>query len=177
MAEQIMNRIPAGASGPGGTFPAGGQDDRRCGGQMAGSIQEGAPVDWEHLRERLAAVRGRWDLAVLANLARDIARPGELIEAIRQQAAADGEISWTVLTRTLRRLEKDGYVSREEVSQLPRVTRYWLTPTGWRLIRWLTWLDTFCEETEPCDDHPRQVRGQDRKARDGGQHGARCGAA
>jgi DNA-binding HxlR family transcriptional regulator len=96
-----------------------------------------------------------------------------------QQAAADGEISWTVLTRTLRRLEKDGYVSREEVSQLPRGTRYWLTPAGWRLIGWLTRLDAFCREAEPGDDHPRrpQLRGQDLPARDDKQHGVRCGAA
>jgi DNA-binding HxlR family transcriptional regulator len=108
-------------------------------------------MNWRHLRRRLAAVRGVWDLAVLANLARGVIRPSDLIEAIRAQ---EGPISWTVLTRTLRRLEKEGYVGHKKVSQLPRVTRYWLTPAGWRLVRWLTQLDASCQETDPGDDHP-----------------------
>ena len=115
----------------------------------AGRLEErpgtGAVLNWTHLRTRLTAVRGRWDLAVLANLARGATRPGDLLEAIRSQAPQDRQLSWTVLTRTLRRMEDEGYVGHEEVSQLPRVTRYWLTPGGWRLVAWLARMDSIRE--------------------------------
>jgi len=107
--------------------------------------ETGAVLNWIHLRARLAAVRGRWDLAVLANLARGATRPGDLLEAIRSQAPQNRRLSWTVLTRTLRRMEDEGYVGHAEVSQLPRVTRYWLTPGGQRLVTWLARMDSFRE--------------------------------
>jgi hypothetical protein len=51
-------------------------------------------VDWQNLRERLAPLRMRWDLAVLANLADSDGplRPTDLIEAINAQSR-DGRIS------------------------------------------------------------------------------------
>lgn len=106
-------------------------------------------MDWEHLRRRLAAVRGRWDLAVLANLAGGVARPGDLIEAISAQSGEERRISWKVLTETLRRLEDEGYVGHKEISRLPRVTRYWLTPPGCRLVSVLCLLDAWYRDLEP----------------------------
>lgn len=114
-------------------------------GRLVGCPKAGAVLNWTHLRTRLAAVRGRWDLAVLANLARGTTRPGDLLEAIRSQAPQDCRLSWTVLTRTLRRMEDEGYVRHAEVSQLPRVTKYWLTPGGERLVTWLTRMDSYRE--------------------------------
>jgi len=105
-------------------------------------------VDWEHLRKRLAAVRGRWDLAVLANLAGGVTRPGDLIEAISAQSEKERRISWKVLTETLRRLEDEGYVGHKEISRLPRVTRYWLTPPGYRLVSVLCLLDAWYRDLE-----------------------------
>lgn len=102
-------------------------------------------LNWIHLRARLAAVRGRWDLAVLANLALGTTRPGDLLEAIRSQAPRDRPLSWTVLTRTLRRMEDEGYVGHREISQLPRVTRYWLTSGGEYLVTWLAHVDSYQE--------------------------------
>jgi DNA-binding HxlR family transcriptional regulator len=134
---------------------------------LAGRPEEhpgaGVVLNWVHLRTQLAAVRGRWDLAVLANLARGATRPGDLLEAIRSQAAQDRRLSWTVLTRTLRRMEDEGYVGHAEVSRLPRVTRYWLTPGGQRLVIWLARMDSF---REPGHDLSRRgpLSGEDTQA-------------
>lgn len=92
-------------------------------------------MDWQNLRDQLAPLRMRWDLAVLANLADSggPVRPADLIKTINAQSA-DGQISWKVLEATLRRLEADGYVARQEIPHVPRETRYWLLPRGRRLI-------------------------------------------
>jgi DNA-binding HxlR family transcriptional regulator len=68
-------------------------------------------VDCQNLRDRLAPLRTRWDLAVLANLADSDGSPADLIKAINAQSS-DGQISWKVLEAGLRRLETAGYVSR-----------------------------------------------------------------
>jgi DNA-binding HxlR family transcriptional regulator len=101
-------------------------------------------VDWQNLRERLAPLRMRWDLAVLANLADSggPVRPTDLIEAINAQSS-DGQISWKVLEERLRQLEADGYIARQEVPRVPRETRYWLLPPGHRLISAVTMLDAW----------------------------------
>jgi len=41
-----------------------------------------------------------------------------------------------------------GYVARQEVSGVPRETRYWLLPHGHRLISALTLLETWLDEQE-----------------------------
>lgn len=107
-------------------------------------------MNWRHLMMVLAPVRGRWDLAVLANLEQRATRPGDLIEAINTQAGnADGHrISWKVLIDTLRRLEEEGHVGHREVSRLPRETRYWLLPSGRRLVAALNRLDAWYEADE-----------------------------
>jgi len=107
-------------------------------------------VDWQNLKRRLAPLRTRWDLAVLANLAgSDVpVRPADLIKAINAQSA-DGQISWKVMEARLRRLEASGYVGRREVLHAPRETHYWLLPPGYRLIRALTLLDAWYDEQDP----------------------------
>ena len=107
-------------------------------------------MDWQNLMRRLAPLRTRWDLAVLANLNGSDApvRPADLIKAINKQSA-DGQISWKVMEARLRRLEASGYVARREVPHVPRETRYWLLPRGHRLIRALTLLETWYDEQEP----------------------------
>jgi DNA-binding HxlR family transcriptional regulator len=66
--------------------------------------------------------RRQWDLAGLANLAAGTERPGDLIEAINAQASDGRRIGWKVLTDTLRRLERSGYVARQEMPGAPRET-------------------------------------------------------
>jgi DNA-binding HxlR family transcriptional regulator len=107
-------------------------------------------VDWQNLRNRLAPVRRRWDLAVLANLAdsNDGTRPADLIKAINAQSG-DGHIGWKVLEDRLRQLEASGYVARREVLHVPRETRYWLLPRGRRLITALSRLEAWYDEHDP----------------------------
>lgn len=80
-------------------------------------------MDWQSLRDGLARLRTRWDLAILVNLAesRGPVRPADLIKAINAQSG-DGLISWKVLESSMRRLEAAGYVAREEVPHVPRET-------------------------------------------------------
>jgi DNA-binding HxlR family transcriptional regulator len=102
-------------------------------------------VNWQDMMNRLAPLRRQWDLAVLANLAAGTQRPGDLIEAINAQASDGRRIGWKVLNDTLRRLERTGYVSRREITHVPRETRYRLRPPGHDLMSALTLLD--------CPDH------------------------
>lgn len=107
-------------------------------------------MDWQNLRNRLAPVRRRWDLAVLANLAdsSDGTRPADLIKAINAQSS-DGRICWKVLEDRLRKLEASGYVARREVLHVPRETRYRLLPPGHRLITALGRLEAWYDEHDP----------------------------
>jgi DNA-binding HxlR family transcriptional regulator len=96
----------------------------------AGGCDAGVPGQFEdpdgevsqNLINRLAPLRRQWDLAVLANLAAGTERPGDLIEAINAQASDGRQIGWKVLTDTLRRLERSGYVARQEMPGAPRET-------------------------------------------------------
>jgi DNA-binding HxlR family transcriptional regulator len=107
-------------------------------------------MDWRSLRDRLAPLRMRWDLAVLANLADGDGplRPTDLIEAINAQSGSR-HISWKVLEERLKQLEADGYIARREVSRIPREIRYRLLPPGRRLIRAATMLDAWYSGQEP----------------------------
>ena len=107
-------------------------------------------MDWQNLMSRLAPLRTRWDLALLANLAGSDGpvRPADLIKAVNEQSAG-GQLSWKVMEARLRRLQASGYVARREVPHGPRETRYWLLPRGRRLMRALDLLDTWYDEQEP----------------------------
>jgi len=117
-------------------------------------------VNWQNLMDRLAPLRRQWDLAVLANLAAGTERPSDLIEAINAQATDGRRIGWKVLNDTLRRLERSGYVARQEMPGVPRETRYWLRPPGHRLLAALRLLDTWYDEHEPGDDSPGASSGE-----------------
>jgi DNA-binding HxlR family transcriptional regulator len=108
-------------------------------------------VDWQNLRDQLAPLRTRWDLAVLANLADSDGpvRPADLIKAINTQSSDGRHISWKVLEARLRSLETAGYVGRREMSHVPRETRYWLLARGHRLISALKLLDTWYSQEDP----------------------------
>lgn len=110
-------------------------------------------VDWQNLRNRLAPLHMRWDLAVLVNLDSDVpVRPTQLIRAINAQSS-DGQISWKVLEERLRCLESAGYIAREEVAHVPRETRYWLLTPGRRLIGAATMLEAwYSREETPAND-------------------------
>jgi DNA-binding HxlR family transcriptional regulator len=109
-------------------------------------------VDWYGLMNRLAPLRRRWDLAVIANLGTDGCgtRPADLRKAINAQAADGRQISWKVLEDTLRRLEDSGYLRRREVPGVPRETRIWLLRPASRLIAALTLVETWYDQQEPA---------------------------
>ncbi len=111
--------------------------------QPSASSAPDAEVDWRGMLARLAPLRRRWDLAVLANLAAGPERPGGLIAAINAQADGGRQISWKVAEDALRRLERNGYIAHREVSRFPRETRYWLLPPGDRLVHALNLLTTW----------------------------------
>ena len=60
-------------------------------------------MDWQNLMTRLAPLRTRWDVALLANLAGSDApvRPVDLINAVNAQSG-DGQLSWKVMEDRLR---------------------------------------------------------------------------
>jgi DNA-binding HxlR family transcriptional regulator len=107
-------------------------------------------VDWQDLMNRLAPLRRRWDLAVIANLGTDDrgTRPADLREAINAQVAGGRQISWKVLEDTLHRLESSGYIARRELPGGPRETRYWLLDPASRLITALTLVQTWYDRQE-----------------------------
>ncbi len=111
-------------------------------------------MNWQNLMYRLAPLRRQWDLAVLANLATGTERPGDLIEAINTQASDGRRIGWKVLNDTLRRLERSGYVARQEMPGVPRETRYRLRPPGHRLLSALSQPDSSYDDHEPGDGPP-----------------------
>jgi DNA-binding HxlR family transcriptional regulator len=106
-------------------------------------------VDWQNLMRRLAPLRTRWDLALLANMAGGDgpARPVDLISAVNAQSG-DGRLSWKVMEDTLRRLEAAGYIARREVANGPRETWYSLLPPADRLLTALGRLDAWYDEQE-----------------------------
>jgi DNA-binding HxlR family transcriptional regulator len=133
-------------------------------------------MDWQSLRDRLAPLRMRWDLAVLANLADGDGplRPTDLIEAINAQSSGR-QISWKVLEERLKQLEGAGYIARQEVSRIPREIRYRLLPPGRRLISAATMLDAWYSGQEPEPGERSGEREGARQGRDWQQPG--CGRA
>jgi DNA-binding HxlR family transcriptional regulator len=117
----------------------------------AGGVSPGSLLDWRAILARLAPVRHRWDLAILANLAGGIDSPGGLLEAINAEAGNGPQLSPQVLSGRLRRLEESGYVGYADVSWIPRRRRYWLLPHGLHLLDALTVLDAWYEAQNPCD--------------------------
>lgn len=107
-------------------------------------------MDWQNLMRQLAPLRRQWDLAVLSNLtdSGEGTRPADLIKAINEQARNGRRISWKVLEETLRLLEATGYVSRQEIQNRPRETRYWLLPQASDLIAALEMLETWLAQDQ-----------------------------
>ncbi len=124
----------------------------------AGHVPHGAAAGQPATRP--AGHRAAPDRDGLANLAAGTERPSDLIEAINAQATDGRRIGWKVLNDTLRRLERSGYVARQEMPGVPRETRYWLRPPGHRLLAALRLLDTWYDEHEPGDDSPGASSGE-----------------
>lgn len=88
------------------------------------------------IRNVLDHVGDKWSLLVLLCLE---ARPRRFMEVQRDI----GDITRRVLTQTLRKLERDGYVARRVYPTSPPAVEYRLTPLGQSLLqqmhRLITW--------------------------------------
>ena len=82
-------------------------------------------------RAVLDLLADKWTVLVVASLAAGTKRSGELMRKIEG-------ISPKMLTQTLRRLERDGLVSRTVYPVVPPRVEYVLTPLGATLIQPLT---------------------------------------
>ena len=142
-------RLRRGTAASGQLADGGRGDDAVC---LRVPCQPGSPLDWRDILTRLAPVRRRWDLAILANLAGGIDRPADLLQVINGQAGTGQQLSPQVLSGRLRRLEESGYVGFAEISRIPRRRRYWLRPRGRRLLEALSVLDAWYEAQGPCDN-------------------------
>lgn len=82
---------------------------------------------YPQLRQTLELVSDKWATSVLYVLSRNKKRYGELKRSI-------GSVSQRMLTRTLQNLETNGLVSRNELSTVPLIVEYSLTPLGETLV-------------------------------------------
>lgn len=90
------------------------------------------------VRDVLDRVGDQWSLLVLMMLAQGTQRFSELNRGI-------GDISKQMLSRTLRRLEQDGYVSRAVFAEVPPRVEYALTDMGRSFLGPLKVLMTWAE--------------------------------
>ena len=79
------------------------------------------------IRNVLDEVGNKWSLLVLLSLSRRRRRFMEVKRSI-------GDITQRVLTQTLRKLERDGYINRQIYPTSPPTVEYWLTPMGDSLL-------------------------------------------
>ena len=71
----------------------------------------------------LDLIADKWTVLVVAAISHGHHRNGQLLRRV-------GGISQKALTRTLRQLEHDGLISRQDYGELPRHVEYRLTETG-----------------------------------------------
>jgi DNA-binding HxlR family transcriptional regulator len=128
-------------------------ETRGDGGETRGDGGEtgvGPAMNWQRFMRFLASIRGRWDLAILANLAEGGARPTDLLDAINEQSSDGHRLTWKVMRDRLRHLEDAGYVSRREVRRFPRETHYWATEFARQLVTELDSLDAWYAAHAPA---------------------------
>lgn len=86
-----------------------------------------APGACAVLRETFDRIGDKWSLLVVAHLARGSLRFGQLLREVEG-------VSQRMLTLTLRRLERDGLVTRTVHAEIPPRVEYALTPLGLTLV-------------------------------------------
>ncbi len=79
------------------------------------------------IRNVLDEVGNKWSLLVMLSLQGRRRRFMHVKRSI-------GDITQRVLTQTLRKLERDGYVARQVYPTSPPTVEYWLTPMGMSLL-------------------------------------------
>ena len=100
-------------------------------------------------RHALELISGKWAMLVLSALAEGPMRNADLMRRI-------GGIAQKVLTETLRDLERNGLVIREDRRTLPLHVDYRLSPLGASLSDALIVLDRWAERNFPDLDAARE---------------------
>lgn len=100
-------------------------------------------------RHALELIASKWTMLILPALAEGPMRNGALLRRI------DG-ISQKMLTQTLRELERNGLVIREDRQTIPPHVEYRLSPTGRSLSAALIVLDRWAERHFPALDAARE---------------------
>lgn len=97
------------------------------------------------IRDVLDRIGDQWSLLVLAALEPETLRFNTLLRRI-------GDVSKQMLSRTLRRLEEDGFVARTVFAEVPPRVEYQLTPLGRSFLDpmrgLIRWADTHRPEVE-----------------------------
>jgi DNA-binding HxlR family transcriptional regulator len=89
-------------------------------------------------RDALELIGSKWAMLILPALARAPMRNAALLRKV-------GGISQKMLTQTLRELERNGLVVRQDMRTMPRHVEYRLSPLGASLSRELKVLDRWAE--------------------------------
>lgn len=101
-------------------------------------------------RHALELIASKWAILILSALAEAPMRNGALLRRI------DG-ISQKMLTQTLRELERNGLVLREDRQTIPPHVTYRLTPVGQSLSTALITLDRWAEQNFPELDRAKAL--------------------
>lgn len=97
------------------------------------------------VRDVLDRIGDQWSILILEELDGKTVRFNELLRSIN-------DISRQMLSRTLKRLECDGYIHRELYPEIPPRTEYSLTPLGKSLLGPVQGLVTWAK------DHHEEIR-------------------
>ena len=100
-------------------------------------------------RHALELIASKWAMLILPALARGPMRNGALLRHV-------GGISQKMLTQTLKDLERNGLVVREDRRTVPPHVEYRLSPLGRSLSRALITLDLWAEQNFPALDAARE---------------------
>ena len=103
---------------------------------LPGPLHQNCP-----LRQMFDLIGDRWTSVVLFVISEDVRRYSDL------QRSIPG-VSKKMLTQTLRKLERDGLISRTVYPTVPPKTEYRLTPLGLRLLEPITALVEWAKEHE-----------------------------
>lgn len=100
-------------------------------------------------RHALEIIAGKWPMLILAALTERPMRNGALMRRI-------GGISQKMLTQTLRELERNGLIVREDRGSVPPHVEYRLSALGRTLAGALVELDRWAERNFPALDAARE---------------------
>lgn len=100
-------------------------------------------------RHALELIASKWAMLILPALARGPMRNGALLRHV-------GGVSQKMLTQTLKDLERNGLVVREDLRTVPPHVEYRLSPLGRSLSKALITLDRWAERHFPELDAARE---------------------